>query len=435
MGKKGVSMVLAVTLMLQLVACGDKGAATVVVSPVATAVVEEEKQENPEISGQVEEPELDYSTFVAEDFKDFFTQYFSLTEAEILRFNQSPIYITEDYYNINDECSERLNTLLKGYLSDGVKKKLEAGYYRACFDLPKKLEMNEYITYGAAKVEDVQIVGTRPQESNRVYEVALTTTNKVKSVSQGNKDYVWDEEKQYYIPHQNATKPTQAFLVNNRVSDALDDSYSYQQVSEGQPMDEIKLIQNYWVEVAAGEVLKIETVKEAVPVTMNARQRATNTKFVTRIPYSTEISPSNKSKVIKVLNSFIGQPKAFYDSYKKTMQSGYNAFLAMLKTPLDIEAEMIHSEITYKNAFNENLNPYKDNMVKIAVDQKGITLVPSVYATKVQPRFKAIVPIKAVLSTGEEMSYQYEYLIGMEKDKIEFIQFIGSTNSATEKTQ
>ena len=109
------------------------------------------------------------------------------------------------------------------------------------------------------------------------------------------------------------------------------------------------------------------------------------------------------------------------------MKTAYNTNAKAFEKVFDDLGFMSKFEMnadTYKAAFTKELNPYKDEVAVFKVDEKNIKITPSVYSTLYQPRFVVTVPVEALHNNNQVVFYSYKYYVGMEKGKIELIQFM-----------
>ena len=350
-------------------------------------------------------------------FKPFFIKYFALTEEDVLELNQNRPKVDAAYWEAHEGYKNKLKDLVKTYFADSVAKKLNSEYLAQELHLPKKLVVNGYVTFGPASVEQVDIVSTRNLGENKVYEVAVTTKNKVQTVSEANKQYTWDSEKGYYVKGTGGT----TFIEEVPKSTYLDLNES-----EDDPNDEIQLIQRYWVELQAGKALKMLSVREASPLKINeeTRQKAYNTSFVTREPYYKEVSAKEQSTIKKVFQTMMSKPRAFYQYYEKAAESSFEVFQEIWQVNMALDKEVLLVADYYQEAFAPYINPYKDNVDQISADMEKIIITPSAYGTQKQPRFIVTIPVKVILNNNEIVYYYYKYYVGIEQNKIEFIQFM-----------
>lgn len=407
-------------LLLSLsVGCGKESAEAIV--SVETTAPEIEMQEA-------------VDKFTAEDFKGFFKQYFSLTEDQILSLNRNYQTINSEYWTNLETYKKTILDVIGKYLAEEVKAKLSDQYLNSEIQLPKKMMINEYVTYGSGKVQELEISSTRPIGENMIYEIAVTTENEVQTINDFIKNYTWVEENAYYVLNANAGDLSQTGLkeeVANAVTSA--DNYTYASGATSEAKDTIRLVQKYWIEVEPGDTLKIKSIQEAdkLMVDESARMKVTNTQHVNRIPYYNEVNAREKSVIEKVFTQIMGGTKAFYTYYEKAADTSFESYQTLWKE-MGLLNDIILEERNYSRTFADTMNPYKDNIIELTFKPQTMQITPSIYSTKMQPRFIVSMPIKALLSNNEIVYYNYKYFVGMDSGKIEFIEFM-NMESLTEE--
>jgi hypothetical protein len=358
-----------------------------------------------------------------DDFKKFFTKYFSLSEDDILAINQRPDKVTPEYWEAYTQYEQKVVSLIGSYLTDDAKRIIKEQHLHYGFDLPKKIQLHGYVTYDPTVIEKAEILSFRPLGDNMIYEIALTTRNKVIDVFEANRRYRWDYNKGYYVRSaDNASSNT--FSIPNYLSKYTSSSYLLLQETPEDHEDEIRLIQKYWVEVAPDDSLMIEGVKEAsvLEVEEQSTHVANNTKYITRIPYTDGVPPKDDLLVKTVFLKLFSQTQDFYYYYEKALNQDLETFKAVWDKSLALSTKVIIPQVTYKQAYS-NINPYKDNIVKLEVKEENIVVKPSLYSTQKQPRYLVYIPVKALLSNNEVMYYEYKYLTGLELGSVEFITY------------
>ena len=83
----------------------------------------------------------------------------------------------------------------------------------------------------------------------------------------------------------------------------------------------------------------------------------------------------------------------------------------------------------YKQAYNREITPYKDEIVKVRVREEQITVEPSAYSTAHQPRYLVTVPTETLQNNNKIVYYNYKYYVGMENGKIEQLHFMTMKDS------
>ncbi len=387
---------------------------------LAPAVTEDKAQSN-----VVDEAQL----------QKFFSNYFSLSEEEVLLLNVQPEVGDESYEEDLRVYRDKLKNLLGDQLADEAKAKLKLSYRTYDFHLPKKLALNGYVTYGSTRVEKVEIVATRLVEEDIIYKVALTTTHQVEDLKEANKAYRWDEKKRYYVnsSQEGGNKKTFNSMVDDM--EGLEESFYYLQETPDDTEDSIKLLEYYWVTVEPGETLKVKGVKEGSPINVNEnmRQMATNTKHVQRLPYYEEASASESQTLQKVFKTLFSQPREFYTYYNNLILTNEEAVRECWFNQLGLVEELVIPRENGQDAYSGAINPYKENLKKVELKAEAMTLKPSIYSTKKQPRFRVFLPVKAKDVSGKELYYEYEYYVGMEQGKVEFIYYVNRTTLSPEE--
>lgn len=357
-----------------------------------------------------------------DEFKTFFTKYFSLSEDDILAVNQRPEKITQEYWDAYEVHKQKVLSLIGSYLTDEAKQIIEQQHLHYGFDLPKKLQIHSYVTFDPTVIEKAEILSYRPLGENMIYEVALTTKNKVIDVFEANRRYRWDYNKGYYVHSaDNATSNT--FNIPIDLQRYSSSSYLLLQETPDDHEDEIRLLQKYWVEVVPDKSLKINSIKEASVLEVDERSThvANNTKYITRLPYTDGVAPNDDLLVKTVLVRLFSQSQDFYFYFEKAYSQDLDTFKAAWDS-IGLTNKVILPRDSYMQAY-ANINPYKDNIIKIEVKEDNITLEPSLYGTKKQPRYIVRIPVKATLSNNEVQYYEYQYLVGIELGSVEFITY------------
>ncbi|PHV72345.1 hypothetical protein CS063_02385 [Sporanaerobium hydrogeniformans] len=356
----------------------------------------------------------------------FFSNYLSLSEEGMLLMNVQPQLGDEDYEEYFRLYREKLKNLLGEQLASSAKEKLKEAYRTYDFHLPKKLSINGYVTYGPAKVEQVEILATRFVEDSILYKVAVTTEHSVENLAAANSNYRWDESKGYYVQNKEPTQGENTFHSDKEDRGGLEESFYYLQETPEDTEDAIKLIEYYWVKVEQGESLKVESIKEGSPINVNEKKRqlATNTKHVKRIAYNEQASSKELEMIKKVFTKLFSQPKEFYTYYSELLSTHDVALKDVWWNQLDLSKEVLIPKKQSKDAFNGVINPYKDNLKSIAVDREQLVVKPSIYGTKKQPRFRVFIPAKGVDIDDNQLYYLFEYYVGMEQGKIEYIYYV-----------
>ncbi len=382
----------------------------------------------------IEIPQVD-SFFSEKDFYNFFKAYFSLTEEEILSVNKNYEVVDSQYWGHLQDYKAVIINKLGDYLCEEMKQKLEEQYLTNEIHLPKKLLINEYITYGSATVESLEIISMRQMGEDMVYEIGVTTCNDVQKLSDFQESYVWVPEVNYYDLKSKVLNGEAITLerYSDASSKALEADIMYAVDATEEEKDKIKLLQKYWVKVAPGRKLKIKGIQEADTLSNQERTRGqvSQSEYVTRLAYYNKVSEEERLLIQKIFGHIMCEGKMFYEYYDKAMASGYNAVKLFWEDVGLLDTINITPE-SYKQRFETTINPYKDNIIGLTLLPEVIEVIPSLYSTKMQPRFIVNLPIKALLSNNEIVYYKYKYFVGMDENKVEFITFM-NMESLTEE--
>lgn len=405
-----------VVLLTMSVGCSKKEEEFV---PTATVSSDVEAQTvSTETIATEEAPVLELSN---EDFEPFFRALFAYSEEQYTKFNENPDITYTGYFDNLKNYKDNITSGIGKFLSNDLNKKLGSESNKLDFDLPKKVLINEYIVEASGKVEKVEIQSSREIGEHMMYEVAVTTTNKIEPTSEFVKNYGWSEELGYYELKSSGIavtdleleeqKPTYVYTQHENVSDAM------------------KIVSRYWVEVSPSKsgpyTYYVEGLKQAgtFDVNIDLKQLVNNTQYVERVPYYEEVTDAQKKQIIKVLSKLMNSPKETYYYYEKAYKGSF-ALLQNFWSSLNLGEDMMIGEETYKQAFDSSINPYKDNIVGITINDKKIDIVTSIYSTQLQPTFIVTLPIETLLKDNSLVYYNYKYMVCTEDNKIEAIQFI-----------
>ena len=407
--KRWMSISLAVLLMLS-VGCGNKAEKTVEIPEdiVANETTDIDKQE-------------EVHKFTETDFEGFFKDYFSFTEEELLILNQSRATTDEGYWdNLQKFYQPLLKQKLGKYLTDGVKNKLNTQYIKSEVDLPKWVLINDYIVSGKAEVENIQIKSTRPLGEQTVYEVAVTTVNNCYPVDTFVKDYSWGEKEGYLI------KKGEGVVATNTTLDGIDiKGLENQRYIFSEKPDAIKLEQDFWITVNDSEIFKVASVTNATSWGMSTddKNKLIDTQHITRVAFESEPTKKQGEILTQLATILMQQPESTYDYYKVAYNTNADAYIKFWDY-LGLEQVFTVDKESYKVAFHREISPYKDEISSLKPNMGAITITPSVFSTKNQPRFVITIPTETLLKNNEVVYYNYKYYVGMENDKIETLQFM-----------
>lgn len=386
-----------------------------------TATVSSDVETQTVVTEPVPEEEAPVLELSNEDFEPFFKALFSYSEDQYTKFNQNPDITYVGYFDNLKNYKDNMTSGIGKFLSNDLNKKLETESNKLDFDLPKKVLVNGYVVEASGKVEKVEILSSREIGEHMMYEVAVTTTNKIEPASEFIKSYGWSEELGYYELKSSGIAVT-GFELNEQLP-----TYVYTQNEN--VSDFMKIVSHYWVEVSPSKsgtyTYCVEGLKQAgtFDVDIEHKQLVNNTQYVERVPYYEEVTDAQKKQVIKVLSKLMTSPKETYYYYEKAYKSSF-ALSQNFWSSLNLGEDIIVREETYKQAFDPSINPYKDNIIGITMNDKKIDIIPSIYSTQLQPTFIVTLPIETLLKDNSVIYYHYKYLVCTEGGKVEAIQFM-----------
>lgn len=356
-----------------------------------------------------------------EDFEPFFKALFSYSEEQFIKFNENPDVTYVGYFDNLKHYKDNIASGMGKFLSDDLNKKLETESNKLDIDLPKKVLINNYIVEACGKVEKVEIQSSRELGEHMMYEVAVTTTNKATPSSQFIRDYGWSEQLNYYELKSSGIPVTELT--------ALEQEPTYVYSQHENVSDYMKIVSHYWVEVSPRKsgsyTYQVEGLKQSgtFDVDIDLKQQLLNTQYIERIPYYDEVTDKQKKQVIKILSKLMNSPKETFNYYEKAYNGSFELFKNFWGS-LNLADDITISEETFKQAFATNINPYKDNIVDLTLNDKKIKVVPSIYSTQLQPTFIVTLPVAVLLKDNATVYYYYKYMVCTEDNKVEAIQFI-----------
>lgn len=356
-----------------------------------------------------------------EDFEPFFKALFSYSEEQFIKFNENPDVTYVGYFDNLKHYKDNIASGMGKFLSDDLNKKLETESNKLDIDLPKKVLINNYIVEACGKVEKVEIQSSRELGEHMMYEVAVTTTNKATPSSQFIRDYGWSEQLNYYELKSSGIPVTELVVLEQ------EPTYVYSQHEN--VSDYMKIISHYWVEVSPRKsgsyTYQVEGLKQSgtFDVDIDLKQQLLNTQYIERIPYYDEVTDKQKKQVIKILSKLMNSSKETFNYYEKTYNGSFELFKNFWGS-LNLADDITISEETFKQAFATNINPYKDNIVDLTLNDMKIKVVPSIYSTQLQPTFIVTLPVAVLLKDNATVYYYYKYMVCTEDNKVEAIQFI-----------
>ncbi len=429
MNKKGF-MMLAVVLAGSLSGCASNN--VTLHSDVDDTAVETAHTSDEETKVEVElheivEPEVASTHKTEADFLTFFENYFGFDEEALLAINQLPPKSNAAYEEMRLVYQKEMIRQIGEYLSDDVMQQFEQNYLDKTIEPPKKLAINEYVTYGKALVESVEILSYHPKGENTVYEVAVITENTVKDSQSANKEYAWDDRVGYYVAKSKVVNPKPAFDTLEPIFSEIANSYLLTKDYKKNPLDTLKLRQTFWVEVKPTQALQVSAVTSAQKVVFEAdtKQKAENVGHVERLPYYSELQPYELEIIQETIEALFKQPRAYYEALEKSYATSFDAFDKTLAV-LELEAYMKPTKNTYKQLLTASISPYKDNMMTLQRIEEDFTVIILPETTAKQGRYQVNVPVRVILSDQTTKDYEHSYYIAMEQGEIEHLRFLNA---------
>ncbi len=402
-----------VVLMTLCVGCGNEAKAPVE-QPTQEVVTDIAKQE-------------EVHKFVEKDFQNFFEDYFSFTDSELMILNQQRATTDEGYWNnLKNEYQKLIGDKLGSYLSDSLKNRLKIQYLHDQINLPKFVLINNYIVSGKGEVDKIEIKSTRNLGDSTVYEVAVITANKCYPVVEFANQYTWGKTEGYFVKKQGeGTTPLNIEGVD--LAQFVGENYMY---SSNQSTDEVKIQQNFWVTVVDQKDLKVESIKTASDwgVATADKNQVLDGQYINRVAYQAEASKAEVALMNRLFVTLFQQPKSVYEYLNTAYHTNAETFKKVFEE-LGFQNKFNVLDESYKEAYPMEMNPYKDEIAVLTVDESGIKVTPSIYSTMYQPRFVITVPVEALHNNNQVVYYSYKYYVGMENDSIEFLQFMSAKES------
>lgn len=413
--KKFACLGLSAVLMFSIVGCSKKQEE--VAAPVETAVSEEAPVET---ASTIEEV-----TVTEEDLLPFFKAFFSFTEEDLMVLNKNEQIDNQDYFNNIKIYRDKLKETLGKYLSETTLKNLGDANAKLDFDLPKKVQVNEYVADAIGELKGIKILSRRALGDETIYEVEATTINAVTPLAVFNVQYEWKEEEGYYVFEDEGDAKLHAYFKELRAqsdNNPTDHSYVY---ADGEKAEDAIQIKSRYQVLISNKDAKVNQIKRAATIAddFKNRQYIETTSYVDRMPYYEEASESEQKLLNQLFGVLMTTPRETYLYYDKIYGESFNLVKSMWND-LGFVEKIDVQEVDYKDAFSININPYKDQIVKLNFDKSKMKVVPSIYSSKLQPAFVVTVPVEALLNDNTTKYYQYKYFVGMEENKIESIKFM-----------
>lgn len=355
-----------------------------------------------------------------EDLEPFFKDLFSYTEEELMSMNQNPTVEYEGYFSILDNYKKLIKGKLEKHLSKDLNEQLASTQIKLDFDLPSKVFTNEYVVDAGGKVEQVEVVSLREVNDRRIYKVNVTKSHFVTPIEQFSKDYAWNEQLGYYVKG----AVDQGAIYSLPKEEPIP---TYMYANTKALKDSVKIVSQYWVEVSLQEdgSFKIEGLNQASQYELHGKGKNTiqNNQYIQRIPFYTEASAKERQTLLKVMTNLMTRPVESFNYFETVHKDSFSLFTKMWDD-FGIGQYIIADDESYKVAFPKTINPYKDNIKKISINDKYIQTIPSIYSTELQPAFIVSIPAQVTLQNDKEDYLNYKYYVSMENEKIESIQFI-----------
>ncbi len=373
------------------------------------------------VTEAVEEKQQDIAQLAAEDFRPFFNALFAYNESDFMTFNQNNEISYTGYFDNLKAYKKGIKDGIGDFLSKNTLKKLDNENTKLDFDLPKKVLINDYVVNASGKIDKIEIESSRQLGEAMIYGIAVTTNNDVQKSFDFAENYGWSDQLGYYAA-KNSGLTLEAIDGGSKL-------ISYIYANKDNVQDQMKMVSHYWVEVTKDDTNKktflVEGLKQAgaFEVDINLKQKIINTEYATRVPYYNEVTDKQNILLHKVFMKLMQVPKETYYYYEKIYGSNFE-YIKTFWSDIDLGNEIAVDETMYKEAFNIIINPYKDNITSLALNDRTISIVPSIYSTKLQPTFVVTLPVKALLKDNSVVYYNYKYFVSTEDNKVEAIQFI-----------
>ena len=355
----------------------------------------------------------------ADDFKPFFETLYGYSEDVLMTLNENNDINYIGYTNNLEVYKKEIKQGIGKFFTEDLLKKLDEQQDKLELDVPKKVLLNGYVADAVGKIENVEIKSIRDLGENKVYEVAITSTNNVEPEDDFNKTYIWSRERGYYIKREGGVGES---------APSINQSFMY--ANQSNAVDKIKLVSHYWVEINDQEAGKgvpftVAGLRQAggLDVPLENKGWIGNTQYVERIPYYEEVTEKQKQLILKVFSTMMKEPQETYYYYEKLMNASFDYYQTFWRD-LHLSDSVALMEENYKNTFATTINPYKDNIIQLALNDKTVQIVPSIYSSQLQPTFIVTLPVKALLKDNSVVYYYYKYFISTENNKVEAIQFM-----------
>lgn len=406
---------LVLMLTFSVTACGE---ATTSEETVVENVTEDTKQ-NEQLVAEAEPEGL---MLTSKDFEPFFKTVFSLSEEQLDLLNRKIKVEGAGYFENLGDYQKIMTDVFKPYFSKEVLDKLQTQNIKLSIDLPKKSQINDYVVEGSGTLQKVEVQSSRQLGEEILYEVAVTTTNKVIPYNDFAETYVWNQAIGYY--EKGTADVTQGLLPLSKHNEAP----SYTLANGEHEADQIKLISSYWVSVIPDEGehgFKVSGLQQggSLMVDDEDRQKLDNTSYMERIPYYETVSKEENAVIKQLFKTLMNQPQETYKYYEKIYNHNFDLTQTFFKD-LNLEEVLTLDAKSIESAFAPEINPYKNDIVKLSYDESKLQIKPSLYSSKLQPAFVVTLPLQGLKENNETAYYYYKYYVGMEAGKVEVLQLM-----------
>lgn len=365
----------------------------------------------------------------ADDFKAFFEALYGYNEETLMALNENNDINYTGYIENLVMYKKSMKEGIGEFFTKSLAKQLETQQSKLQIDLPKKVFINGYVVNATGKIEKLEIDSIREIGDNKIYEIGVTSTNNVEPADEFYSQYSWSDERGYYIKGAGA-------VPSGVIAQETAQSNLFMYANQSNSKDKIKLVSRYWVEINEKEPVKDMkfainglTQSGSFEVATENKGELTNTQYIERIPYYDQVTDAQKKMMLNVFTKIMGQPRDVFSYYKEVSDSTFEYYKTFW-SDLDLSEIIQVDEKTYKSAFATTINPYKDNIIEIKLNDKTVSAVPSIYSTQLQPTFIVTLPVKALLKNNAVVYYNYKYFVSTENNKVEAIQFIKMDKSS-----
>lgn len=366
------------------------------------------------------------SKLTQKELKAFFDKYLSFTDEELMVLNQKRNMKSEYYWsNLKNFYFQLIEEKIGEYLEDELREQIKWGYREEEIELPKWMLINEYIVSGNGQVESVDIEAVRTNEEETIYEVQVISTHNITPVQSFLSQYSWNDEAGYFIEAVQEENRGNLLLQNDLLQEVARGQMEMQDYWLSETEDAMKLRQSFLLTVNNNtKGLKISRINTNVSwEEERGEQSLLATQHVTRLPYEECATKEEVQQLERLLTVIFGKGVQDYKYYESAYDNGYEIFQKVWEE-WALEDVIALNEASYLMAFAKSISPYKDQVRKLEMDSSKINIQPSIYSTLKQPRFVVSIPVRALLYNNQIVYYKYEYFVGMEENKVEFIQFV-----------